>query len=164
TWEIVQNPIPKLEQEAIITLTVEDNENQVKKHSKNVTIHQKTIRKKREIIEDDYRIERYSLILFDFDKSTILDIHKPVLDYIRSKITPNSKVKIYGYADRTGTLEYNRELARRRSEEVRNYLKINPENVEVYPIGSDELLFDNNIPEGRSYSRTVKIEIRTPIF
>lgn len=163
-WEIVQSPIPKLEQEAIITLKVEDNENQVKTYSKNISIQQKTIRKKREIIEDDYRIERYSLILFDFDKSTILEIHRPVLEYIRSKITPNSKVKIYGYADRTGTLEYNRELARRRSEEVRNYLQIKPENVELYPIGSNELLFDNNIPEGRSYSRTVKIEIRTPIF
>ncbi len=163
-WEITQSPIPKLEQEATITLTVVDNENQTKTYSKNVSIQQKTIRKKREIIEDDYRIERYSLILFDFDKSTILDIHKPVLEYIRTKITSNSKVKIYGYADRTGTVEYNRELARRRSEEVRNYLKIKPENVELYPIGNDDLLFDNNIPEGRSYSRTVKIEIRTPIF
>lgn len=163
-WEIIQSPIPKLEQEAIITLKVEDSENQVKTYSKNISIQQKTIRTKREIIEDDYRIERYSLILFDFDKSTILDIHKPVLEYIKSKIKPNSKVKIYGYADRTGTLEYNRELARRRSEEVRNYLQLKPENVELYPIGSDKLLFDNNLPEGRSYNRTVKIEIRTPIF
>ncbi len=163
-WQITEMPIPKLEQEAVIKLEVIDNTGQKQVYEKQVSIQQKTIRKKREFIENDYKIERYSLILFDFDKSTILDIHKPVLDYIKTKIMPNSRVKIYGYADRTGSSEYNRELARRRCDEVRSYLKLNPENVEQYPIGSDELIYDNNLPEGRSYSRTVKIEIRTPIF
>lgn len=163
-WETAQAPLPKLEQEAVIKFTVWDNINQQKTYEKRIAIQQKTIHTKREIIENDYKIERYSLILFDFDKSTILDNHKPVLNHIKTKIKPNSKVRIYGYADRTGTPEYNRELARRRCEEVKNYLKINPENVELFPIGNDELIFDNDLPEGRSYSRTVKIEIKTPIF
>jgi len=40
---------------------------------------------------------------------------------------------------------------------------LNPANVSKYPIGSDELIFDNNTPQGRSYSRTVKIIIATPV-
>lgn len=162
-WNIEEEPLPTLDTQVEVKLSATDNVGQKKEAKQNISIEQKTIKTKRMQIEGDYRVERYSLILFDFDKSTILDNHKDVLDYIKSKIKPNSLVSISGYADRTGTAEYNRELARRRSEEVAKYFNLNPANVSVNPIGSDELIFDNDLPEGRSYSRTVKIEVRTPV-
>jgi len=33
----------------------------------------------------------------------------------------------------------------------------------IHPVGSDYLLYDNDTPWGRSYCRTVKIEILTPV-
>ena len=62
-----------------------------------------------------------------------------------------------------GTPQYNKDLANRRIEEVVKYLKVKPELLRRYPIGSDELLYDNNTPQGRSYSRTVRIIIATPV-
>jgi len=162
-WNIEVPPVPLLNLPADIVLIAKDNIGQSVSAAKQISISQKTIKTKREHIEGDYRVERYSLILFDFDKSEILLGHRYALDYIKSKITPTSLVTISGYADRTGTSDYNRELARRRSEEVMLFFSIPSQQVTILPIGSDELIFDNNLPEGRSYSRTVRIEIRTPV-
>lgn len=162
-WNIEEPPVPLMESPAMINISATDNSDQKRESNKQITIKQKTIKTKREQIEGDYRVERYSLILFDFDKATMLDNHKYVLDYIKSKIMPNSLVTITGYADRTGTPEYNRDLARRRSEEVSKYFNLPSQNFTIKPVGSDELIFDNDVPEGRSYSRTVRIEIRTPV-
>ncbi len=162
-WNIEEAPVPLLETPAVIAMKVTDNSNQEKQLEKQISIQQKTIKTKRTQIEGDYRVERYSLILFDFDKATILDNHRQVLEYIKSKIQPNSLVTITGYADRTGTLEYNTDLARRRSEEVTTYFNMPNIKFNINPVGSNVLIFDNDLPEGRSYSRTVRIEIRTPV-
>lgn len=163
SWNIEEEPVPMLEVPANINITAIDKIDQRVEIDKDITIDQKTIKTKRTTIEGDYRVERYSLILFDFDKAVILDNHKSVLDYIKTKITPNSIVKISGFADRTGSKDYNRDLARRRSDEVKKYFNLANDKVTIIPVGSDELIFDNDSPEGRSYSRTVKIEIRTPV-
>ena len=93
--------------------------------------------------------------------NAVYQINFPVK--IKNEIKFNSKVSIYGYADRKGTPEYNKDLANKRIEETVKYLQINPANVSKYPIGSDELIYDNNTPQGRSYSRTVRIIIATPV-
>ncbi len=110
------------------------------------------------------RIERYGLILFDFDKSILNRTNPRVLDLVKSSITPQSKVLIRGYADRTGSSEYNKSLAGMRCSSVREYLGTAVENDQVFldPVGSDLLLFDNNLPEGRCYNRIVYITIETP--
>lgn len=162
-WIVETEPIPEFETPAIIKFNATDEQGNLFEIEKSIELTQKTIKKKREEIQNDTVYQRYSLIVFDFDKSELTDAHKAVLDKIRKSIKPNSQVSIYGYADRMGTPQYNKDLANRRIDEVVKYLKIKPEILKRYPIGSDELLYDNNTPQGRSYSRTVKIIIATPV-
>ena len=85
------------------------------------------------------------------------------MEKVKARIQPESKVRIVGYADRTGNPEYNRALAKRRCIEAQRVLGVSDDRVTIDPIGSDVLVYNNDIPEGRSYSRTVQIEIETPI-
>ncbi len=162
-WIVGEQPIPEFEAPIDVNLSLTDSLNNNFTINKNLDITQKTIKKKREEIQNDTIYQRYSLIVFDYDKADLTPAHKKILDTIKEKIKFNSKVSIYGYADRTGTPEYNKELASRRIEEISKYLQIDPNNVSKYPIGSNELIYDNNTPQGRSYSRTVKIIIATPV-
>jgi len=162
-WIVGDNPIPEYESPIDVQFTFRDSLNNEFEINRKMNISQKTLKKKREEIQNDTVYQRYSLIVFDFDKAELDPSHKKILDKIKNEIKFNSKVSIYGYADRTGTPEYNKDLANRRIEETVKYLQINPANVSKYPIGSDELIYDNNTPQGRSYSRTVKIVIATPV-
>ncbi|MGB9701196.1 MAG: OmpA family protein [Candidatus Kapaibacteriota bacterium] len=162
-WIVGEEPIPQLETPIEVKFTAIDSLGNEFNLNKNLSISQKTIKKKREEIKNDTVYQRYSLIVFDFDKSELTSAHKLILDSIKDKIKSNSIVSIYGYADRTGTPQYNKDLAARRIDEVVKYLKLKPENTRKYPIGSDELLYDNDLPQGRSYSRTVRIIVATPI-
>jgi outer membrane protein OmpA-like peptidoglycan-associated protein len=152
-----------LERPVQITLDVKDKLGQSGSVTDSRDIKQLTIRKKRFEMKDDKRVEKYSLILFDYDKADIKGINKSIVDEIKNKIEPNSKVTILGYADRTGETEYNRELAARRTAEVQKILKVKPENLAIRNVGSDILLYDNNSPFGRSYCRTVQIIVETPV-
>lgn len=162
-WIVEAEPIPEFETPVIIKYSATDEQGNNLEIEKSIQLTQKTIKKKREEIKNDTVYQRYSLIVFDFDKSELTDHHKAVLDKIKNNIKSNSQISIYGYADRTGTPQYNKDLANRRIDEVVKYLKIKPESLRRFPIGSDELLYDNDTPQGRSYSRTVRIIIATPV-
>jgi outer membrane protein OmpA-like peptidoglycan-associated protein len=162
-WEVEKEPIPKLETPVNIKLTAHDSINQPSKSETNLSIQQLTIKKKRYEMKGDKKIERFSLIVFDYDKADIKPHHKVILQDIKSKIMPNSMVTIEGYADRTGDSAYNKDLALRRSNETEKILQVTPANLTINPVGSDVLLYDNNSPQGRSYCRTVKIKIETPV-
>lgn len=113
--------------------------------------------------EEGKLIERYSLIVFDFNSAQLNPANQRTMEKVKARIQPESKVRIVGYADRTGNPEYNRALAKRRCIEAQRVLGVSDDRVTIDPIGSDVLVYNNDIPEGRSYSRTVQIEIETPI-
>ena len=113
--------------------------------------------------EEGKMIERYSLIVFDFNSAQLSPANQRTMEKVKARIQPESKVRIVGYADRTGNPEYNRTLAKRRCLEAQRVLDVSDERVSIDPIGSDVLIYNNDSPEGRSYSRTVQIEIETPI-
>ncbi len=144
-----------------ITLLVRDLNNKTVEVDKNISIENITIKEKKATIEGNYKVERYSLILFEYDKSEVSKIDVQNIKNIKSHIQSNSKVLISGFADRNGNRQYNQNLAKRRCEEVRKVIGI--KNAIIRAIGNDNLLFDNSFPEGRALSRTVRIEIRTPI-
>jgi outer membrane protein OmpA-like peptidoglycan-associated protein len=113
--------------------------------------------------EEGKMIERYSLIVFDFNSAQLSPANQRTMEKVKARIQPESKVRIVGYADRTGNPEYNRTLAKRRCLEAQRVLGVSDERLSIDPIGSDALIYNNDSPEGRSYSRTVQIEIETPI-
>lgn len=164
-WDVENNIIPRLETPIKISLSAEDIFEQKNSIEKDIQIRQKTIKTKREIIKNDTIFNKFSLILFDFDKFELNEAQKKLLYDIKNKyVTKNSIVRIKGYADRIGTAEYNKELSRKRCEQVANVLKHNQDLVKIEPFGSDILIFNNNLPFGRSYSRTVQISIETPVL
>ncbi|MCK5742784.1 MAG: OmpA family protein, partial [Chlorobi bacterium] len=162
-WQVEEGVIPEMEKPLGIVMNVEDEYGQTKRAETALNIKQLTIKKKRNILKNDKIVETFSLIVFDYNQAKIKPEHKSILNEIRSNIKANSKVTIAGYADRTGDAEYNRELAARRCGEVQKILKVKSENLTLLPIGNDELLYNNQTAEGRSYSRTVKIVIETPV-
>jgi len=113
--------------------------------------------------EEGKMVERYSLIVFDFNSAQLNPSNYRVMERVKQRIQADSKVRITGFADRQGNPDYNRELARKRCVEAQRVLGLQSDRVTIEPIGSDKLLFDNDTPDGRSYSRTVQIEIVTPV-
>jgi outer membrane protein OmpA-like peptidoglycan-associated protein len=162
-WELEDKPVPLTETPIDISFDVEDELGQKKKSDNQLSIQQLTIRKKRFEMKDDKRIERFALILFDYDKATIKSEHMVTLNDIKTRIKDNSNVIISGFADETGDPDYNRSLAARRTAEVQKVLNVPQDRLKINNVGSDKLLYDNNSPAGRSYCRTVTIEIETPV-
>lgn len=116
-----------------------------------------------EIVRDSL-VERTSLIFFDFDSPNISDFNRPVLDVVRARMRTNSAVEIVGLTDRIGDAEHNRALSQRRAAETSRQIqtRIVPEVIRSRGAGEEEV-YDNDLPEGRMYNRTVVIETATPI-
>ncbi len=162
-WSVEEEPIPKLEEPILINFIAEDILDQRSISKVSVKIEQRTIKRKREELLGDKKIERFSLIVFDFDKADLLPQHIPILNQIKSKIAPNSKVTISGFTDKIGEVSYNKDLALRRCLAVKNFLQLPDSQVVLNPVGNEILLYDNSLPQGRSYCRTVHIIIETPV-
>ena len=108
----------------------------------------------------DTIISRYSLILFDFDRGELSDANRRIANFVKARITGESKVAILGYTDRMGTDEYNQQLSELRARSTKRIIGI--EEGEVRGLGRSVLLYDNSLPEGRFYSRTVTVIVTTP--
>lgn len=114
-----------------------------------------------QIFQQKMRIEKFNLIVFGFNVSAISPMNQLILDLIKKQIKPNSTVRITGHTDRMGNSEYNQRLSMRRAAEIARVLKVNESNANG--VGGETSLFDNDLPEGRFYSRTVRIVVETPL-
>ncbi len=117
-------------------------------------------------IVHDTIIERYSMILFNFDRaSTIAGSNEQVMRMIRSRVRTTSTVNIEGMTDVIGLPPNNQRLSEARAMAVREDIvsRIKPEKLTTKGLG-EVTLFDNTLPEGRFYNRRVFVEIETPIL
>ncbi|HEX5316507.1 MAG TPA: OmpA family protein, partial [Candidatus Kapabacteria bacterium] len=115
------------------------------------------------------RIERFSLILFGFDESKLNSNNERSIRSAAEMIPkiPVRRVVIQGYTDETGDPAHNDDLSEARASEVQNRLEamLNtegaplPADIHSEGHGSREVLYDNSLPEGRFFSRTVNITI-----
>ncbi len=111
---------------------------------------------------------RYSVI-FEFNDSKMVDTYdKYLTDIVTPKIPKNGKVIVHGHTDKIGEAIHNQELSLARANEVKRIIESalskagrNDVTFEVYGFGEDEAVapFDNGLPEGRFYNRTVIIDI-----
>lgn len=114
-----------------------------------------------------YELSRLSLIVFDFDDARINPSNrKKINQFVSRSIFPSSRSRITGSTDEIGEQYHNQDLSERRAESVQD-LVINEKPgaviTEVKGIGSSNMMFDNSLPEGRYYCRTVMMEVETPI-
>lgn len=157
-----QGTIPKQDADLVYNLGVTDVNGQKKETADQImpieliTIQQK----KRNRVADKY-IDRYSLILFGFDYAKLSFYNKKMTDLIRSKIAPDSKIFITGHTDRLGDDAYNLKLSRERAASVGT--QFNKDQIIVNGYGEVDPIYDNELPEGRFFSRKVDVVVETPV-
>lgn len=126
-----------------------------------IEINTVSIRKKREEQAADAIFSRFNLILFDYDSPQLGARNDRIMErFIRPEIEDNSKIRITGYTDRIGEEGYNRLLSRLRAENASKVLGAKSQSVDGK--GETAPLYDNDLPEGRFYNRTVEIDVETP--
>lgn len=109
------------------------------------------------------KIEKYGLVLFDFNKSELTEFHKKVIEFIASRIGENSSVIINGYTDLVGDENYNLELSKQRAFAVQKELSRLIKNYIEYHGFGENNMFKSDLPEARFYGRTVEIIVKTPL-
>ena len=113
-----------------------------------------------------YRVlEKYALILFDFNRSDIKAHNKEIVDRIvdRIKEIPTARVSITGHTDSIGNQDYNVALSIKRARAAYDQILAGGipkgENITYAGTGPLNPLFDNELPEGRALNRTVTVTL-----
>ncbi|MBE0642889.1 MAG: hypothetical protein IH600_02310, partial [Bacteroidetes bacterium] len=123
-------------------------------------VEQLTVQRKRRERLGDKEIDRYNLILFDFNSEELGSRNLRIVDMITPRISANSTVTITGYTDRIGEVRVNQPLSEGRAQSAARALKVPSENAS----GRGETdMYTNDLPEGRFYCRTVTILVETPV-
>ena len=115
----------------------------------------------------NYEVSRLSLIVFDYDRADITKANKTMMKRVISgAVRDGSVATIVGSTDRLGEEDHNKELSSDRARTVDRFTRSIAPSLEVEDvrgIGSSELPYDNALPEGRFYCRTVSLTIKTPL-
>lgn len=163
-WELEsdRDVLPLLIEDFTFMLEVTDNFKDTAQSQKdNLELKQISIRDKHLSKSRDKRFDHYSLILFDFNKKSLGSENKKIINYINKNLEDDSKAFVQGYSDRIGNEDYNYNLSLGRAKNVANSLRRGQVKYEGY--GESVLLYDNSLPEGRFYCRTVEVVVETPI-
>lgn len=139
---------------------VDDNGDRIESETKSLKVEQITISQKRRDKVDDKYVDNYSLILFEFDAANLSYYNDQIMNMIKSRTEPDSKIVVTGHTDRMGDASYNKNLSRKRAEAAAEYFD---QNASSDGLGEVNPKFDDNLPEGRFYNRRVDIRVETPI-
>jgi outer membrane protein OmpA-like peptidoglycan-associated protein len=126
-----------------------------------LSVEQVTLRRKREEGATDKRTDRYGMILFDYDRSDLNAANEKIAGLIRSRIPAGATVSITAFTDRIGEAEHNQRLSEARARATARALGVDASR--AIGVGETRELFDNNLPEGRFYSRTVEILVESQV-
>lgn len=153
-WDERKIAIPESGIPLVGRLTVRDKKgNETVFETKPVTVQQNT--------EQKFVLKKFSLIVFKFKESAVSPLNELILNVVRKQIEANSIVTITGHTDIFGNPQYNQLLSERRAMQIANLLKLPASSAKG--VGGTDPLHDNTLPEGRFYSRTVQINIETPL-
>jgi outer membrane protein OmpA-like peptidoglycan-associated protein len=142
-------------------MTANDNAGQTATTDQDtIPVDQFTIAKKRELGMADTLYSRFNLILFDFARWDLGEANQRIANFVKQRLLPNDIITVTGYADRIGRPEYNQMLSENRAKSTKT--AIERPTATVRGVGSGQLLFDNDLPEGRFYCRTVEIYVISP--
>jgi OOP family OmpA-OmpF porin len=102
---------------------------------------------------------------FDFDRATLKDSARSVLDSAADQIKSQSSnvkgVMVTGYTDSTGPEAYNQGLSERRANSVKDYLEgKGVSNITTEGRGESNPVGDNATREGRAANRRVEIDVK----
>ncbi|MEY3385488.1 MAG: hypothetical protein RIR53_299, partial [Bacteroidota bacterium] len=109
---------------------------------------------------------RYRLTQFQYNDQKLLSAQSSIIQrYITPMLPGNATVQIFGYTDRKGPSELNQKLAADRVRESQQSF-IGRLQLSTMAVGEGDSVvqppFDNTLPEGRLYNRTVEIKVLIP--
>ena len=112
--------------------------------------------------------ENYSLILFPFNSAAAGPLNERIMkDYVYGRVYPTSNIQVIGHTDIIGLYETNKKLSERRAgtvfDGINQVSKRKYGNLDKSGVGEDNPLYNNDLPEGRFYNRTVQVLIQTPL-
>jgi outer membrane protein OmpA-like peptidoglycan-associated protein len=114
-----------------------------------------------------FEVSRLSLIVFDFDQSSISAANKEMMNRVISQSSrEGTTAVIVGSTDRLGELSHNMSLSQDRARSVEQHVNAVAPQVKITSvsgIGPSQLSYDNSTPEGRFYCRTVTLTLTTPL-
>lgn len=113
----------------------------------------------KQVIANKNKVEKYNLITFGYNSSAVDEANNFIIQDVKKNILITSILTLTGHTDRTGAVQYNRSLSLRRAQEISRYFTAN--KIVTEGRGFDDLLFPLHLPEGRFYSRTVRITVDT---
>lgn len=113
----------------------------------------------KQVIANKNKVEKYNLITFGYNSSAVDEANNFIIQDVKKNILNTSILTLTGHTDRTGAVQYNRSLSLRRAQEISRYFTAN--KIVTEGRGFDDLLFPLHLPEGRFYSRTVRITVDT---
>lgn len=103
-------------------------------------------------------------ILFATNSSTLSDASKSALRNFATslKTNPDTDIRIIGFTDNTGKVDYNQTLSEKRAKSVYDYLMmqgVSSDRMAYEGKGVHDPVADNSTPEGRALNRRVEILI-----
>jgi outer membrane protein OmpA-like peptidoglycan-associated protein len=155
------NTAPKLTLPVQYSLGVQDESGASVLASGSLPVEIISIAKKRAAKTVDKEMNTFGLLLFDFNRAEVNPQHQNILEIVKQRMNPSSRVTIVGYTDRTGNSLTNKTLSLQRASTAAQALQRTDALVEGR--GSDGLLHNNTTPEGRFYCRTVNIVVENVV-
>ncbi|MGD9041804.1 MAG: OmpA family protein [Desulfobacteraceae bacterium] len=153
--------------EITVGIEVTDKEGQVYKDEAVATCSVNFVKKEERVAQKmGYKVlEKYALILFDFNSSVVKERNKAIVDRIveRMRAFPAAEVKVVGHTDNLGEVDYNLWLSERRAKAVYEQVlaggMMASEKITYAGAGPHDPLYDNSLPEGRALNRTVTVHL-----
>lgn len=110
------------------------------------------------------KVYEFKHVLFEFDKSELLENSIKELDDLYAYLVEEKKlnIEIYGHTDRVGTVKRNKELSTLRAEAVAQYLMdkgLKAERIRYFGYGSEHPIASNASEEGRAQNRRVEFKL-----
>jgi outer membrane protein OmpA-like peptidoglycan-associated protein len=169
-WRLTESSMPSANDSLIYDLLVRDSEGNEARASGSIKLRH--VRRdlsayRKDSLAPDRKLEKYSLILFDYSSSELAKNQADtIINYVAKSVRPNSRLVITGHTDKTGNDAFNEQLAGQRAaraaelldKKLRGLKKARPD-MSVESHGSRDILFDNALPEGRFLSRTVRVTV-----
>jgi outer membrane protein OmpA-like peptidoglycan-associated protein len=131
----------------------------------------KNLTENKEILKDLYlnpvevgQTIRLNNLFFDYNQATLKDESTTELNYLLKLLNENTalKIEIAGHTDSIGTVAYNKDLSKRRAENVKAYLVqkgIGEQRLTAKGYGSEKPTNTNKTEEGRRDNRRVEFII-----
>ncbi len=134
----------------------------------NIPVYHATTSDRKIVTGADSTQENYSLILFPFNSAAAGPLNEKIMnDYVYGRVYGTSNIQVIGHTDNIGLYETNKKLSDRRANTVFDGInKVSKRkygNLDKSGVGEDNPLYNNDLPEGRFYNRTVQVLIQTPL-